>query len=168
MPNVYRIVPLEKKSIAWVVEMYRENSDGTISWFNLEETYRWGQGFVEEDLACNLPLEGDRVAYADPYAGWGCEFEDSISCVFEFSDDISEEERQSIQDSYSAGGASWLYDGDHQWSEEDSRVEILAPYCVSLCEESGAVIQEDVKLRTRAELAEQVAANWPFSSGEGT
>ena len=42
MSKVYLIKPLDKKSIEWVVEMFRENDDGSISWFNITETYRWG------------------------------------------------------------------------------------------------------------------------------
>ena len=72
MSQVYLIKPLEKKSIVYHVEMYRKNSDDSISWFNLDETYRWGQGFVEGDLDCNLPWEGDPVAYARTDCGWGC------------------------------------------------------------------------------------------------
>ena len=53
--RVYRITPLEKKSIFIVYEMFRENDDGSISWFNVEDHYRWGQGFVEEDMDCYLP-----------------------------------------------------------------------------------------------------------------
>ena len=77
--TIYLIRPLEKKSIVYHVEMYRRNPDDSVSWFNIDETYRWGQGFIEEDLDCNLPWEGDHVAYARTDAGWGCEFDDSCS-----------------------------------------------------------------------------------------
>ncbi len=97
---VYLIKPLHKKSIVYHVEMYRNNPDGSIGWFNIDETYRWGQGFVEGDLDCNLPWEGDDVAYARADAGWGCEFDDSCSIEIEFSDDISEEEQQAIREAY--------------------------------------------------------------------
>ena len=33
----YTITPLEKKSIYIVYEMFRENDDGSISWFNVED-----------------------------------------------------------------------------------------------------------------------------------
>ena len=78
MNKVYLIKPLEKKSIEWCVEMFRENKDGTISWFNMTETYRWGQGFIDGDMDCNLPYEGDTTAYCKNDCGWGSEFEDSI------------------------------------------------------------------------------------------
>ena len=169
---VYLIKPLEKKSIVYHVEMYRNNNDGTISWFNLDETYRWGQGFIEEDMDCNLPIEGDPVAYTKAEPGWGCEFDDSINIEFEFSDDITEEEQEQIREAYYDGGAGWLYDGEHDWQEEDSAVHVYAPYQVSLCEDDGTLIEENVKLRTNAELEEEFKkwqaenTKWPFDTKE--
>lgn len=161
MSQVYLIKPLEKKSIIYHVEMFRENADGTVSWFNLDETYRWGQGFVEGDLDCNLPWEGDDVAYARTDCGWGCEFDDGVSCYFEYSDDISEEEKEAIESAYHEGGAGWLFDGDHDWQEEDTSVHILAPYQISLCDEiTGEVIEENVKLKPRP----NPNTSWPFST----
>ena len=160
MSRVYLIKPLEKKSIIYHVEMFRENPDGSISWFNLDETYRWGQGFIEEDMDCNLPWEGDKVAYAQTDTGWGCEFDDSISIEWEFSDDLSDDDQQAIKDAYYEGGAGWLYDGEHDWQEEDSAVHIWGPYQVSLCESNGTVIEENVKLKPRPDPN----TSWPFST----
>ena len=157
--TVYVIKPLEKKSIIYHVEMFRENPDGNISWFNINETYRWGQGFIEGDLDCNLPWEGDNVAYAKPDVGWGCEFDDSISIEFEFSEDLSKEEQKAICDAYYDGGAGWLYDGEHDWQEEDSDVHIIAPFQVDLCNDGGDVIEENVKLKPRPDPN----TSWPFS-----
>jgi hypothetical protein len=157
--TVYVIKPLQKKSIVWHVEMYRENADGTISWFNIDETYRWGQGFVEGDLDCNLPWEGDDVAYARADVGWGCEFDDSCSCFFEFSEDIDEAEQEAIREAYYEGGAGWLFDGEHDWLEEDTQVEIIAPYQVDLCEDDGTVIEENIKLKPRPDPR----TSWPWS-----
>ena len=155
---VYRITPLEKKSVIYHVEMYRNNPDGSISWFNLDETYRWGQGFIEEDMDCNLPYKGDKIAYTKQDAGWGCEFDDSISIEFEFSDDMSEEEQEEIREAYYEGGAGWLYDGEHDWQEEDSAVHVYAPFQVSLCENDGAVIVAEVELKSRPDPS----TSWPF------
>ena len=162
--KVYLIKPLEKKSIIHHVEMYRNNPDGSISWFNLDETYRWGQGFIEEDMDCNLPWEGDMIAYTKADAGWGCEFDDSISIEFEFSDDMSEEAQEEIRQLYYDGGAGWLYDGEHDWQEEDSAVHIYGPFQVSLCEADGTVIEENVKLKARPTMDEIKASmpKWPF------
>jgi hypothetical protein len=156
---VYLIKPLEKKRIIYHVEMFRENSDGTVSWFNLDETYRWGQGFIESDMDCNLPYLEDKVAYTSTDIGWGCEFDDSISIEFEFSDDITEEEQEAIREAYYEGGASWLYDGDHNWQEEDAGAHIIAPYQISLCNDDGTVIEENVKLKPRPDPR----TSWPWS-----
>jgi hypothetical protein len=140
--------------------MFRENPDGTISWFNIDETYRWGQGFIESDLDCNLPWQGDPVAYARTDCGWGCEFDDSVSVEWEFSDDIEEMEQQELKELYYEGGAGWLFDGEHDWQEEDTAVHIIAPYQVSLCDEiTGEVIEEDVNLKPRPDPN----TSWPFS-----
>ena len=160
MSRVYRIKPLEKKSVIYHVEMFRENADGTVSWFNLDETYRWGQGFIEEDMACNLPYEGDKIAYTKQDAGWGCEFDDGISVNFDFSDDITDTEQDEIMDAYYQGGAGWLYDGEHDWQEEDASVEILAPFQIDLCEEDGTIVEENIKLKPRPDPR----TSWPFSA----
>jgi hypothetical protein len=139
--------------------MYRKNEDGTVSWFNLDETYRWGHGFVEGDLDCNLPWEGDTVAYARTDCGWGCEFDDSCSIEFEFSDDISDEEKEEIEVAYHDGGAGWLFDGDHHWQEEDTAVHIIAPYQIDLCDDNGTVIEENIKLKSRPDPR----TSWPWS-----
>ena len=161
MANVDCIKPLEKKSISWRVEMYRENEDGSISWFNMEELYRWGQGFIEGDLDCNLPWKGDHSAHCKTDAGWGCEFEDSISIDWEFSDDIPELEQQEIKELYYEGGAAWLFDGEHDWQYEDDYVIVLAPFSVDLATDNGDIIKENVELKERPPLDPSKA--WPFS-----
>ena len=168
----YRITPLEKKSISITYEMFRENTDGSISWFNVEDHYRWGQGFIAEDMDCNLPSKGDQQAYckADEGEYEGCDFDDQIACWFEFSDDISEEEQEEIKKNYLEGnddgqmGAGWLFDGEHDWQEEDSYVIVLGPYKVEFCKEDGTVIQE-VELKTIEEKIAEHKNNgeWPFS-----
>jgi hypothetical protein len=159
MNQVYVIKPLHKKSVVYHVEMYRKNTDGTVSWFNLDETYRWGQGFIEGDLDCNLPWQDDLVAYARTDCGWGCEFDDSCSIEFEFSDDITEEEQEAIREAYYDGGAAWLFDGEHEWQEEDTAVHIIAPYQIDLCDDDGTVIEENITLKTRP----NPNTSWPWS-----
>ena len=181
MSRVYLIKPLHKKSICWHIEMFRENADGTISWFNIDDHYRWGQGFVEADMDMNLPMEGDATAHAKTEFGWGAELDDQHACWFEFSDDIAKEEQDRIKHCYLEGdgdeefersGAAWLFDGEHDWQHEDDYLIIDAPYQVSLCEDDGTVIEENVKLKTKAELAGEVAkmraenTKWPFAIKE--
>lgn len=160
----YTITPLEKKSISITYEMYRKNADDTISWFNIEDHYRWGRGFIEEDLDCNLEHDQTRSQHCKPDAGEyeGCEFDDSVACWFEFSDDITEAEQEAIKEAYYEGGAGWLFDGYHEWQEEDSYVEVLPPYKVEFCEEDGTPIRE-VKTRSLEEcikLREELGDGW--------
>ena len=95
--RVYRITPLEKKSISIAYEMYRDNADNSTSWFNITDNYRWGQGFINEDMDVNLPYKDNKSAVCDPSAGWGAELDDQVACWFEFSDDITEEEQEEIK-----------------------------------------------------------------------
>lgn len=148
MNKVYRITPLEKKSIYYKAEMYRNNEDNTTSWFNVEDHYRWGQGFIIDEMDCNLPYEGDDQAYCDPNAGWGSELEDQVACWFEFSDDLSEEEQEAIKQEYYNNGAGWLHDGDHEWQFEDDYIIVLGPFKVDLCLEDGTVLEENIKLKS--------------------
>ena len=157
--NVYRIKPLEKKSISIRYEMFRENKDGTTSWFNVDDHYRWGQGFIEEDMDCNLPYEGDDTAYCKPDAGWGSELDDQVACFFDYSEDISEEEKEAIESAYHEGGAGWLYEGDHDWQFEDDAVIVVAPFQIDLCKDDGTVIEENIKLKSRPDPR----ISWPFS-----
>jgi hypothetical protein len=170
MSKVYLIKPLEKKSIVWHIEMFRENTDGTTSWFNMSETYRWGQGFIEEDMDCNLPWEGDIIAYAKNDCGWGSELDDSCAIDWEFSDDLDDEAQEFIKSCYydgdpdddnvpDMGGAAWLFDGTHDWQVEDDYLEIIGPFQISLCEDDGTVIKENVKLKVRP----NPSTSWPFS-----
>jgi hypothetical protein len=161
MDKVYCIKPLEKKSISWRVEMYRENEDGSISWFNMEELYRWGQGFVEADMDSNLPYKDSTLAYCKTNVGWGCEFEDSINIDWEFSDDISELDQQEIKELYYEGGAGWLFDGEHDWQTEDDYVIVLSPFQIDLCDDDGTIIEENIELKERPPLDKNAA--WPFS-----
>lgn len=150
----YRITPLEKKSISVTYEMYRENSDGSISWFNVEDHYRWGKGFLAEDMDCNLSAANSNTQSCKAEDGEyeGCDLEDQVACWFDYSDDISDGEREAIESAYHEGGAGWLYDGEHGWEEEDSYITVLGPYKVEFCDENGNVIRE-VKLRTQEEVA---------------
>lgn len=170
MSQVYLIKPLEKKSIVWRVEMYRKNADDSISWFNIDETYRWGQGFIDAELDCNLPWEGDTTAHARNDCGWGSELEDSVNIEWDFSSDLSEEEQEFIKKCYytgnpddenvpDMGGAAWLFDGIHDWQVEDDYLEIIGPYQISLCEDDGTVIEENVTLKARPDPK----TAWPFS-----
>lgn len=160
MSRVYCVRPLEKKSISISYEMYRSNADGSTSWFNIEDHYRWGQGFIAEDLSENLPYADSSVVYCKSDCGWGCELDDQIAVNFEFSDDLSEQDQQAIKDAYREGGAGWLHEGDHEWEFEDDYVIVLAPFQVDLCEDDGSVIEKNIALRNKPTTTNSGA--WPF------
>jgi len=55
-----------------------------------------------------------------------------------------------------------LYDGTHNWQEEDCYIEVMAPYKVDFCTQDGIIIRE-VKVRSREEqqtLREQLGEGW--------
>jgi hypothetical protein len=146
MGNLYQIVPDDKKSVIYSAEMYRKNSDGTISWFTVTTTYRFGVGYTsEEDYGA--PYKDEMSVRCNLETGFGCEFYDVVGCYFDFSEDLSEEEKVEIEDGYYSGYQGWIYEGDHDWELETDGVEILGPYKVNLIdEESGEVVEEDIAL----------------------
>lgn len=156
----YTITPQQKKSVEVVFELFRELNDNKSEFIVIRELYRWGKGFVEHDLDCNLPYADSSEAYArfDVGENQDADFDDSIDVQFEFDDSISEQEQEQIQQSYYEGGMGWIYDGDHDWQVEDDYVIIYAPFKVELCNEDGAIIKEIV-----LEAKPDPNTSWPFS-----
>lgn len=158
----YRITPLEKKSIDAVYELYRQNPEtGITQWVNIQESYRWGQGFIAEDMDCNLPHTSTKDAYCKMDEGEfeGCEFDDSVAVNFDFDESITEEEQEEIKEAYYNGGAGWIFDGEHEWEIEDDYVIVYAPFKVEFCKEDGTVINE-VELKPLP----APSADWPFAT----
>ena len=164
MNKLYRITPLEKKSIEYFVDVYETLRDGNVRGFDVTETWRWGQGWREED---NPVMEGEDTVYCNPQEGWGCELDDLCSVYVNFSDGFTEEEKADIEailrgereDEEGRYGTAWIYDGDHNWQVEDDHVAIIGPVRVDLCDEDGNVIEENVKLEPRPDPR----TSWPWS-----
>jgi len=164
MEKLYRITPLEKKSVEYFVDVYERLPDGTIRGFDVTETWRWGQGFREED---NTVMEEENPVYCNPQDGWGCELDDLCAVYVNFSDGFTEEEKAEIEailrgeqeDEDGRWGTAWIYDGDHNWEVEDDHVAIIGPYKVDLCDENGDVLEENVKLEPRPDPR----TSWPWS-----
>ena len=156
MEKLYRISPLEKKSVEYFVDVFERLSDGTIRGFDVTEVWRWGYGFRPED---EIPwkFESESSVVCRPEIGWGCELDDLISVYVNFSDGFTDDEKAEIEailrgeqeDDEGRWGTSWLYDGDHNWEIEDDHVAILAPVKIDLVDASGygdsAVIEENVE-----------------------
>lgn len=152
MANLYRITPLEKKSVTYFIDVYERREDGGIRGFEAHFYYRRGQGFREED---NQPwdYEVKQGVNCDPQLGWGCELDDLCGVDVRFDDNFTPEEQAEIralctgdaEDDEGRFGEGWIYDGDHNWEIEEDCVYIYGPLRIDLVDEdSGEVIQEDV------------------------
>ena len=152
----YCIKPLEKKSICWHIEMFRKNADGTTSWFNIDDHYRWGKGFIFDEF--DLPYDNDAEVCASTSGGSGAELDDQYACFFDFSDDIAEHEKAQIKQCYLSGngdatnelsGAAWLLDSKSGWEEENEYLVIAAPFAISLHDATtDEIIDSNVVMQT--------------------
>ena len=165
---LYRIKPVDKKSIEIVYEAYKERPDGSTVGWSVKELYRWGQGFVETED--ELPYLESTYIGIYPTIGDGCELDDNISIDFEFDDEITEEERQHIEecwcdgdpdDEYNRSGPAWLYDVS-DWTIEGEWVTIYGPFEVdkiTYIDYTESTI-ERIELKPRPPLDPNSA--WPF------
>ena len=165
---LYRIKPVDKKSIEIVYEAYKERPDGSIVGWSVKELYRWGQGFVEHED--ELPYIDDQYIVIDPTIGDGSELEDNISIDFSFDDEIPQGEREHIElcwldgdpeDPDNRGNAAWLYDYS-DWQIEDESITIYGPFEVDKITYSdyNIVSEERIELKPRPPLDKNSA--WPF------
>ena len=148
---VYKFTPLEKKSIYISAEMYRRKDDNTVSWFNVEDHYRWGFGYISGKINDDLlPSKGASEVRCDSIdaAGFGVELNDQVGVNFEFSDDISKSEQKKIEAAYEEGGMKWIIEGDHNWEIESDAIVVLAPFKIDLYKDDETLIEENITLNT--------------------
>lgn len=160
MEKLYRITPLEKKSVEYFVDVFERCEDGTIRGFDVTEVWRWGHGFREEDepvMGYEADPKSMHGAHCNPQVGWGCELDDLVAVHVNFSDGFTDEEKAKIEalcrgeqeDEDGRWGTAWIYDGDHGWEIEDDHVRILPPFRVDLVDANGygdtAILEADVK-----------------------
>lgn len=157
---LYRIKPVDKKSIEAYYDVYKEMPGGTTKGFSITELYRWGQGFVETEE--ELPNLESKYCTVDPTVGEGCELDDLISVDFEFDDDFTDEEKQEVEDAWSDGGLGWLVDGEHDWQIDYESITIYGPYEVDKITivDYNVVSTERIELKHRPPLDPNSA--WPF------
>ena len=157
---LYRIRPVDKKSIEAYYDVYKELPEGGTKGFSITELYRWGQGFVESEE--ELPNIESKYCTVDPSLGDGCELDDLINVEFEFDDDFTDEEKQEIQDSWYEGGLGWLVDGEHDWQIDYESITIYGPYKVDKITYSdyNIVSEEQIELKPRPPVDKNSA--WPF------
>lgn len=156
MEKLYRITPLEKKSVEYFVDVYETTADGKIRGFDVTEVWRWGYGFRPEDEPV-WKFEAEGRVNCRPEIGWGCELDDLISVYVNFSDGFTDAEKEEIEailrgekeDEDGRWGTAWLYDGDHHWQIEDDHVCILGPVKIDLVDANGygdtAILEENVE-----------------------
>ncbi len=152
MERVYRISPLEKKSVEYFVDVFERLPDGSIRGFEVTEYWRWGYGYREED---DQPwkFELQNGIHCNPQVGWGCELDDLCGVYINFSEGFTEQEREEIEaicrgereDEDGRWGTAWIYDGDHNWEIEDDHVRIIGPVKIDLLDENGEVLEENVE-----------------------
>jgi hypothetical protein len=160
MSILYRIKPTDKKSIEAFYDVFKRMPDGSIKGWSVKETYRWGQGFVENED--ELPYSDDKEHIVDSEIGWGCELEDLCAVDFEFDESFTEEEKEEIEQLWADGGAGWLYDSEHDWQVDYDSITILGPYIVDKIDEDVYNESiETVELKPRPPFVATTA--WPFS-----
>jgi len=163
---LYRIKPVDKKSIEQFYDVYKELPDGSVVGWSVKELYRWGQGFVEDEM--DLPYLESKYVCVNPNIGDGCELDDGCSIDFEYDDELTEEEREEIERCYTEGddeGKSyhaWLFDGEHDWQIEDEMITIYGPFEVDKLTyvDYNLVSEERIELQPRPPLDSNSA--WPF------
>ena len=89
---LYRIKPVDKKSIELFYDVYKELPDGSTVGWSVKELYRWGQGFVEDEM--DLPYIESKYVCVNPNIGDGCDLDDGCSIDFEYDDEIDQDERK--------------------------------------------------------------------------
>ena len=156
MSKLWRITPLEKKSIEYFIDVYQQMADGSIRGFDVTFTYRWGQAFRDEDNPPSKWEANQNTIHADPQIGWGCEFDDLCGVHVNFSDGFSSSEKLDIEaflrgektDDEDRWGEAWIFDGDHDWAIEEDVVYVYKPFKIDLVDENhyNKVIEENVTL----------------------
>ena len=154
MAQLYRITPLEKKSVEFVIETYQLEEGEFLRGFTATFVYRWGQGFREMDNEV-WQFEVKQGVNCDPQLGWGCELDDLISVYVEFDGEFTEEEQEEIraycegelEDEEGRYGEAWIFDGDHNWQIEMDEVIIHSPIKIDIIDEDqyNVVIEENIQ-----------------------
>jgi len=152
MEKLYRVTPLEKKSIEYFVDVFERRADGTIRGFDVTEIWRWGVGYREEDEPVQQWEVGSNGVHCRPQVGWGCELDDLCGVYVNFSDGFTAEEKAEIeallrweqQDDDGRCGTGWIYDGDHAWEIEDEHVRITGPVKINFLNAEGEIIEENI------------------------
>lgn len=170
MSKLFRILPVDKKSVEAFYDVYESLPDGSVRGFCVTETYRWGQGFRSIDDPVYAHEAKERVR-CNPIDGWGAELDDLCAVYFEFNGEFTEEEQEEIKRLWDEGvdgqyGAGWLFDGEHNWEVEDDCIYIIGPVKIDIVDEDvyNEIIEENVQPAVMA--ISSAATAWPFEQKE--
>jgi len=156
MTKLYRITPVDKKSIEFVIECVQKLEDDDYRSFTATFLYRWGQGFRElENPVSRWEAESDDGVSCSPQIGWGSELDDLISVWVDYDGDWTDEEREEIEaycegeqdDEEGRWGEAWLFDGDHDYEIEYDEIVVRGPVKIDLVDDDNynVVIEENVQ-----------------------
>lgn len=160
---LYRITPVDKKSITFVYDVFKIDEEGNARGFVVRELYRWGQGFRKLDEPIYLE---NKWIICDPNLGWGAELDDGIATDFEFEDGFTDEEKAEIEEHWMNGdpndpdcrvSGAWLYDWS-DWEIEENYIEILGPFKVDIIDKDqyNVVIEENIELQPRPKQGQTI------------
>lgn len=168
MTKVYRITPLEKKNAEIIYDVF-EDKEGQLRNFHIEELYRWGLGFREETDPVTEYEYSTKAIACPTDVGYGQELDDLINVSFDFDESFSEEEKDEIKELWYEGGASWLYDGEHNWEVDHSSITIYGPVQIDLIDDmTGEVFEENIVPEIESSpmewktISDEAASAWPF------
>jgi hypothetical protein len=125
-PTRYRITPLEKKSIIQTTtyktgDPSHLNKEDKLA--TREDTFRWGYAVVEANKK-DLPKD-DEIIVSD-YNLIENDYQDGVAVYWEYSDNVTEEEKESIESAFNDGGDDELANlGWHYFDNED---KIIGPF----------------------------------------
>lgn len=131
--TVYRVIPVgDTKCIKLTFHASRQ-VDNITSTVTIRETYESGFGIIEVGSVDELPATTSETITCDPLLGWSLYKCQSVPFIFEFSDDMSPEERSEFENLYKTGdgqgkiGAGWVHEGDNLWSIDNEELIVYGP-----------------------------------------
>jgi hypothetical protein len=120
-PTSYKIEPLEKKSVIQTTT-YKKGDDV----ISREETYRWGYAVV--NTSKNMNTKSNEITVTD-YDFIEHSYEDGTSLFWDFPQDMSDEEREAIENTYQDDGDDGLE--ELGWIYINNEDRILAPFKIT-------------------------------------
>lgn len=153
--TAYVVRPTEKKSICAKYLIIETLEDGDTKWFNVDEHYRWGRGFITDKN--NLPKATDEEVICDFDVGSiSHNLDDGVATWFEFDELYDEDDQDYIRTNYNEGDdeghsqTGWLFEGSHgrNFDIEECSIVVTAPFEVDLIDiNTGEVIEANIKLK---------------------